>query len=82
VRRRQYSYRTEQSYLVWIERFARQAKTESLTSRGEVSLLTSAPTRRFMGSLDLQVWTRIGTMNRGLLIVVVIVILLPDYDYE
>ena len=30
VRRRHYSYRTEQSYLVWLERFARFCRTEEL----------------------------------------------------
>jgi integron integrase len=34
VRRRHYSYRTEQSYLVWLERFARFCRTEDLASRG------------------------------------------------
>ncbi|MBC8095399.1 MAG: phage integrase N-terminal SAM-like domain-containing protein [Akkermansiaceae bacterium] len=35
VRRRHYSYRTEQSYGVWIERFAREAKTARLEELGE-----------------------------------------------
>jgi len=35
VRRRHYSLRTEQSYLVWIERFARHVKTQDLASRDE-----------------------------------------------
>jgi Phage integrase, N-terminal SAM-like domain len=35
VRRRNYSYRTEQSYLVWIERFARHLGTENLGAQGE-----------------------------------------------
>jgi len=34
VRRRHYSYRTEQSYLGWLERFARFCRTEDLASRG------------------------------------------------
>jgi integron integrase len=34
VRRRHYSYRTEQSYLVWLERFARFCRTDDLRSRG------------------------------------------------
>jgi hypothetical protein len=34
VRRRKYSYRTEQSYLVWIERFVRHVKTSQLESLG------------------------------------------------
>ena len=34
VRRRHYSYRTEQSYLVWLERFARFCRSEELQSRG------------------------------------------------
>jgi integron integrase len=34
IRRRHYSYRTEQSYLVWLERFARFCHTEDLASRG------------------------------------------------
>jgi len=40
-------------------------RKEALTSfpRRRVSLLTSAATR-FRGSFDLQLWTRIGTMNR------------------
>ena len=38
VRRRHYSYRTEQSYLVWIERFARQVKTEELETLGEAQI--------------------------------------------
>ena len=35
LRRRKYSYRTEESYLVWIERFARHLGTEDLRARGE-----------------------------------------------
>jgi integron integrase len=35
VRRRKYSYRTEQSYLVWIEQFARHLGTEDLRAQGE-----------------------------------------------
>ena len=35
IRRRHYSYRTEQSYLVWIERFARHARTQKLEELGE-----------------------------------------------
>jgi integron integrase len=34
IRRRHYSYRTEQSYLVWIERYAKFAGTEELETRG------------------------------------------------
>src|SRR6266487_6972098 len=34
VRRRHYSYRTEQSYLVWLERFARHLKSDALEERG------------------------------------------------
>jgi len=34
VRRRHYSYRTEQSYLVWLERFARFLGSDDLESRG------------------------------------------------
>lgn len=34
VRRRHYSYRTEQSYLVWLERFARHVKSDALEERG------------------------------------------------
>ena len=34
VRRRHYSYRTEQSYLVWLERFARFCRTDDLAGRG------------------------------------------------
>jgi Phage integrase, N-terminal SAM-like domain len=34
LRRRKYSYRTEQSYLVWIERFARHLGTEDLRTQG------------------------------------------------
>ncbi len=34
LRRRHYSYRTEQSYLVWLERFARFCQTEDLEHRG------------------------------------------------
>jgi hypothetical protein len=34
VRRRHYSYRTEQSYLVWLERFARFCRSDDLGSRG------------------------------------------------
>jgi len=34
VRRRHYSYRTEQSYLVWLERFARFLQGEQLEERG------------------------------------------------
>jgi len=35
VRRRHYSYRTEQSYLVWIERFARHVRRGDLEALGE-----------------------------------------------
>jgi integron integrase len=38
VRRRHYSYRTEQSYLVWIERFARHGKREDLEKLGEAEI--------------------------------------------
>ncbi|MBI2948015.1 MAG: phage integrase N-terminal SAM-like domain-containing protein [Verrucomicrobia bacterium] len=38
VRRRHYSYRTEQSYLVWIERFARHVKKDELQSLGETEI--------------------------------------------
>ncbi len=34
MRRRHYSYRTEQSYLVWLERFARFCRSDDLASRG------------------------------------------------
>ncbi|MBN2506244.1 MAG: phage integrase N-terminal SAM-like domain-containing protein, partial [Verrucomicrobia bacterium] len=34
VRRRNYSYRTEQSYLVWLERFARFCQSDELATRG------------------------------------------------
>lgn len=34
VRRRNYSYRTEQSYLVWIQRFARFCRSNDLAARG------------------------------------------------
>ena len=34
ARRRKYSYRTEQSYLVWIERFARHVGTKELRTKG------------------------------------------------
>ena len=38
IRRRHYSYRTEQSYLVWIERFARQARSGKLEELGEAEI--------------------------------------------
>jgi integron integrase len=38
VRRRHYRYRTEKSYLVWLERFARFCGTEDLASRGAEDL--------------------------------------------
>ena len=38
VRRRKYSYRTEQSYLVWIERLARHLGTEDLAAQGEAQI--------------------------------------------
>ena len=34
VRRRHYSYRTERSYLVWLERFARFCRSDQLADRG------------------------------------------------
>lgn len=34
IRRRHYAYRTEQSYLVWIERFGRYVKTDALEEKG------------------------------------------------
>ena len=40
VRRRHYSYRTEQSYLVWLERFARHVKSEALEERGAEDIRT------------------------------------------
>jgi integron integrase len=47
VRRRHYSYRTEQSYLVWLERFARECGTDELSSCGTESI------RRFLDGLAL-----------------------------
>ena len=44
---RWYSYRTEQSYLVWLERFARFCRTEDLASRGAEDL------KRFLDALAL-----------------------------
>ena len=38
VRRRHYSYRTEQSYLVWLERFARFCRSDDLGQRGPEDL--------------------------------------------
>lgn len=38
LRRRRYSYRTEQSYLVWIERFARQTGRRDLEGLGEAEI--------------------------------------------
>ena len=60
ARRRHYSYRTEQSYLVWLERFARHVKSEVMeehTSCGIVlrricwmQIMTSAPFRNCSGT--------------------------------
>lgn len=47
VRRRKYSYRTEQSYLVWIQRFARHLGTEDLRAQG------TAQVSEFLDSLAL-----------------------------
>jgi integron integrase len=38
IRRRHYSYRTEQSYLGWFERFARQSGTGKLEALGEAEI--------------------------------------------
>jgi integron integrase len=38
VRRRSYSYKTEQSYLFWIERFARSLGTEDLRAQDDVQI--------------------------------------------
>jgi hypothetical protein len=38
LRRRKYSYRTEQSYLVWIERFALHLGTNDLGAQGEAQI--------------------------------------------
>jgi hypothetical protein len=38
VRRRRYSYRTEESYLVWLERFARYLGTDDLRAQGEAQI--------------------------------------------
>jgi integron integrase len=38
VRRRKYSYRTEQSYLVWIQQFARYLGTDDLRAQSEVQI--------------------------------------------
>jgi len=38
VRRRHYSYRTEQSYLVWVERFARHYQKHDLQELGEAEI--------------------------------------------
>jgi integrase len=38
LRRRKYSYRTEQSYLVWVERFAAHLGTNDLRSQGEAEI--------------------------------------------
>ena len=48
VRRRHLSYRTEQSYLVWLERFARFCRTDDLQSRGPEDI------KRFLDELALQ----------------------------
>jgi integron integrase len=48
VRRRNYSYRTEQSYLVWIEHFARFLGTQELAARGEADI------KRFLDALALK----------------------------
>jgi len=47
VRRRRYSYRTEQSYLGWLERFARFCRTEDLRSQGADAV------KRFLDALAL-----------------------------
>jgi hypothetical protein len=47
VRRRHYAYRTEQSYLVWIERFARHFKRNDLEAMGSEQI------RSFLDSLAL-----------------------------
>ena len=47
VRRRHYSYRTEQSYAVWLERFARFCRTDDLGSRGPEDI------KRFLDALAL-----------------------------
>lgn len=43
VRRRHYSYRTEQSYRVWLERFARFLGSDDLESRGGEEIKESFP---------------------------------------
>ncbi|MGP8054817.1 MAG: integron integrase [Limisphaerales bacterium] len=48
VRRRHYSYRTEQSYLVWVERFARFCRSEELQTRGVEDV------KRFLDELAIQ----------------------------
>ena len=48
MRRRHLSYRTEQSYLVWLERFARFCRTDDLQSRGPEDI------KRFLDELALQ----------------------------
>jgi integron integrase len=48
VRRRHYSYRTEQSYLVWLERFARFCRSDDLAARGTEDI------KAFLDGLALQ----------------------------
>ena len=60
IRRRHYSYRTEQSYLVWIEHFARQASTANLQELGESDIKT------FLDALALEQRLSAGSRRQAL----------------
>lgn len=60
VRRRHYSYRTEQSYLVWLERFARFCRKEDLSSCG------GADIKAFLDDLALKERLSVSSQRQAL----------------
>ena len=60
LRRRHYSYRTEQSYLVWLERFARYVGSDALVERTEEDL------SRFLDNLSMDQRLSAGSQRQAL----------------
>ncbi len=60
VRRRHYSDRTEQSYLVWLERFARHVGSDALEERTEADL------SEFLDSLSMSQRLSAGSQRQAL----------------
>ncbi len=74
VRRRHYSYRTEQSYLVWVQRFARFCRSEDLAARGAEDV------KAFLDELALQ--ERLSTSSQRQALNAVVFLLREVYGKE